>query len=83
VQYTETKSRYGLLFQEQQGYVVDSLVRRANGAQGIKFVVESSKHPDYIEPRIVRFLDAMTVRIWKFDEAKKFSDGFLCSQCKG
>jgi insulysin len=73
---TQTSSWQNSIFQEQQGYVVDSLIRRANGAQGIKFVVESSKHPDYIEPRIVRFLEAMTVKILKFDAAKKFLTNF-------
>lgn len=51
-----------VLLQEQQGYLVDCLVRRVNGSQGIKFVVESTKHPDYIEQRISRFLSSMTVR---------------------
>ena len=49
---------------EQQGYMVDCLVRRANGTQGIKFVIESSKHPEYIEERIRRFLISMQVSFW-------------------
>lgn len=55
---------------EQQGYMVDCLVRRANGAQGIKFVVESTKHPGYIEQRIFSFLTLMGEEISKMSEEK-------------
>ncbi|CRL00867.1 CLUMA_CG014118, isoform A [Clunio marinus] len=62
--------------QEQQGYLVDCLVRRANGTQGIKFVVESSKHLDYIAHRIENFLTSMAEKIEtmsrdKFESFKK------------
>lgn len=49
--------------QEQQGYLVDCLIRRTNGTQGIKFVVESTKHPEFIEERIRMFLISMTFKI--------------------
>lgn len=56
--------------------MVDCLVRRANGAQGIKFVVESTKHPEFIEQRILSFLTMMTEEISnmpteKFESSKK------------
>jgi secreted Zn-dependent insulinase-like peptidase len=56
--------------------MVDCLVRRANGAQGIKFVVESTKNPEYIEHRIAAFLSLMEDEIAnmtdeKFEGSKK------------
>ena len=56
--------------------MVDCLVRRANGAQGIKFVVESTKNPMYIENRVSSFLTTMdeeisTMSEEKFETAKK------------
>ncbi|KAG5669690.1 hypothetical protein PVAND_017573 [Polypedilum vanderplanki] len=56
--------------QEQQGYLVDCIVRRVNGTQGIKFVVESSKHPEYIEERIKIFLITMHKEIEEMCEEK-------------
>lgn len=50
--------------------MVDCLVRRANGAQGIKFVVESTKNPVYIENRITSFLETMDEEISKMSEKK-------------
>lgn len=50
--------------------MVDCLVRRANGAQGIKFVVESTKNPEYIENRISAFLTMMEEEILKMPEEK-------------
>ncbi|KAL7014553.1 hypothetical protein ACKWTF_016003 [Chironomus riparius] len=55
---------------EQQGYMVDCLIRRANGTQGIKFVIESSKHPEYIEERIKRFLISMQRTITEMTQEK-------------
>lgn len=67
-------------FQEQQGYLVDCLIRRANGAQGIKFVVESTKHPEYIEQRISNFLKMMTVSSEKFEINFKPPEWFACRE---
>lgn len=50
--------------------MVDCLVRRANGAQGIKFVVESTKQPEYIEQRIASFLNMMSEEISKMSTEK-------------
>lgn len=46
---------------EQLGYIVFCASRKANGAQGIRFIVQSTKHPQYVEERIEVFLDSMTV----------------------
>lgn len=55
---------------EQQGYVVDCILRRSHGNHGIKFIVESLKKPEYIEGRIKRFL--MTMRVRKISISSKF-----------
>lgn len=62
--------------QEQQGYLVDCLIRRSNNTHGIKFVVESTKHPEYIDQRITSFLATMTndfseISTEAFEAAKK------------
>ncbi|XP_045541115.1 insulin-degrading enzyme [Papilio machaon] len=41
---------------EQLGYIVFSGVRRSNGAQGLRLVVQSDRHPEYLEQRIEAFL---------------------------
>lgn len=48
---------------EQLGYIVFCASRKANSAQGIRFIVQSAKHPSYVEERIETFLDSMTVNI--------------------
>ncbi|KNC32106.1 Insulin-degrading enzyme [Lucilia cuprina] len=42
---------------EQLGYIVFSGMRKVNGANGIRIIVQSSKHPSYVEGRIETFLD--------------------------
>lgn len=56
---------------EQLGYIVFCASRKANGAQGIRFIVQSAKHPMYVEERIETFLDSMTVLFYDklFNEA--------------
>ncbi|XP_011268023.1 insulin-degrading enzyme isoform X2 [Camponotus floridanus] len=44
---------------EQLGYIVFSGVRRTNGAQGLRIIVQSDKHPQYVEKRIDLFMDSM------------------------
>lgn len=63
---------------EQLGYIVFCASRKANGAQGIRFIVQSAKHPSYVEERIELFLDSMKVntffvseRLLQFDRKKK------------
>ncbi|CAG9789778.1 unnamed protein product [Diatraea saccharalis] len=41
---------------EQLGYIVFSGVRRANGAQGLRVIVQSDRHPAHVERRIEAFL---------------------------
>lgn len=44
---------------EQLGYIVFSGIRRINGAQGLRVIVQSDKHPEYVEKRIDLFMDSM------------------------
>jgi len=48
---------------EQLGYIVFSGIRRSSGAQGLRIIVQSDKHPQYVEKRINLFLDSMLVSI--------------------
>ncbi|BFF98691.1 insulin-degrading enzyme [Drosophila madeirensis] len=41
---------------EQLGYIVFSGVRKVNGANGIRIIVQSAKHPTFVEDRIENFL---------------------------
>jgi len=45
------------------GYIVFSGVRRANGVQGLRVIVQSDKPPDYVETRIELFLHKMKVHV--------------------
>lgn len=49
---------------EQLGYIVFCGSRKANGVQGIRFIVQSTRHPLFVEERIEKFLDGMTVIIF-------------------
>merc|ERR1719322_21429 len=44
---------------EQLGYIVKSLVRRSNGAQGIKIVVQSEFEPEFLDMRIETFIESL------------------------
>jgi insulysin len=52
--------------QEQLGYIVFSGVRKANGAKGLRILVQSTKHPQYVEGRIEKFLGSMVVSLVDF-----------------
>ncbi|KAI4457938.1 nardilysin [Holotrichia oblita] len=41
---------------EQLGYIVFSGIRRSNGVQGLRIIVQSEKHPRYVDERIETFL---------------------------
>ncbi|XP_048003633.1 insulin-degrading enzyme isoform X2 [Leguminivora glycinivorella] len=41
---------------EQLGYIVFSGVRRSNGVQGLRVIIQSDRHPAYLEQRIESFL---------------------------
>ncbi|KAL6438860.1 hypothetical protein ACFW04_003738 [Cataglyphis niger] len=53
---------------EQLGYIVFSGVRRTNGAQGLRVIVQSDKHPQYVEKRIDLFMDSMLDHISTMSE---------------
>ncbi|KAF7987713.1 hypothetical protein HCN44_003576 [Aphidius gifuensis] len=44
---------------EQLGYIVFSGVLRTNGAQGLRIIVQSDKHPNYVEKRIDEFVKSI------------------------
>ncbi|XP_012541828.2 insulin-degrading enzyme isoform X2 [Monomorium pharaonis] len=61
---------------EQLGYIVFSGIRRTSGAQGLRVIVQSDKHPQYVEKRIDSFIDSMldhisTMPEEQFEEHKK------------
>ena len=47
------------MLQEQLGYIVFSGVRRSNGAQGLRVIVQSDRHPEYLDTRIESFLTGL------------------------
>lgn len=44
---------------EQLGYIVFSGIRRANGVQGLRIIVQSDRHPTFIDQRVENFLKKM------------------------
>ncbi|XP_045505756.1 insulin-degrading enzyme [Colias croceus] len=54
--------------QEQLGYIVFSGVRRANGAQGLRVLVQSDRHPQYVETRVDAFLHSALDYLEKMSE---------------
>lgn len=56
--------------QDQLGYIVFSGVRRANGAKGLRIIVQSAKPLDYVDERIEKFLESMIVSIKKINMKK-------------
>jgi len=47
--------------QDQLGYIVFSGVRKANGAKGMRILVQSAKNLEYVDHRIEKFLESMVV----------------------
>merc|ERR1719228_268393 len=45
--------------QEQLGYIVFSGVRRSNGAQGLRVIVQSDRNPEYLDKRIELFIHSL------------------------
>lgn len=43
------------------GYIVFSGVRRSNGVQGLRVIIQSDRAPDYVEKRVEAFLRNMDV----------------------
>jgi len=54
--------------QEQLGYIVFSGVRRSNGAQGLRVIVQSDRHPVYLDQRIESFLDSVNKSLEEMED---------------
>jgi len=54
--------------QEQLGYIVHSGVRRSKGVQGLKFIIQSSKSPAFVEGRIEKFLQGCQAMLAEMSE---------------
>ncbi|XP_072026752.1 insulin-degrading enzyme-like [Amphiura filiformis] len=53
---------------EQLGYIVFSGVRRSSGVQGLRFIIQSEKPPQYLDRRIEAFLKSMETHIEEMEE---------------
>ncbi|KAM9727441.1 insulin-degrading enzyme isoform 2-T2 [Menidia menidia] len=53
---------------EQLGYIVFSGPRRANGVQGLRFIIQSEKAPHYLESRVEAFLSTMQKAVEEMSE---------------
>ncbi|XP_066956310.1 insulin-degrading enzyme [Macrobrachium rosenbergii] len=53
---------------EQLGYIVWSGVRRANGTQGLRVIVQGDRHPQYLDSRIEAFLHKIGERLESMSE---------------
>lgn len=52
---------------EQLGYIVFSGIRKSNGVQGLRVIVQSDKHPQYLDERIESFIEEMETYIKDMD----------------
>ena len=55
---------------EQLGYIVFSGVRRSNGAQGLRVIVQSDRHPNYLDQRIETFISSLEEKLQKMEETE-------------
>ncbi|KAL0270074.1 UNVERIFIED_CONTAM: hypothetical protein PYX00_007602 [Menopon gallinae] len=53
---------------EQLGYIVYSGLRRSNCVQGLRMIIQSEKHPSYVEQRIEAFLSKFREMLVDMDE---------------
>ncbi|XP_044760344.1 insulin-degrading enzyme [Coccinella septempunctata] len=53
---------------QQLGYIVFSGVRRSNGVQGLRIIVQSDKHPAFLDDRIEEFLKDMKPYLMSMEE---------------
>ncbi|XP_076044547.1 insulin degrading metalloproteinase isoform X2 [Oratosquilla oratoria] len=53
---------------EQLGYIVWSGVRRANGTQGLRIIIQGDKSPEYLDSRIETFLHKMGGKLEEMSE---------------
>lgn len=54
--------------QTPPGYIVFSGPRRANGVQGLRFIIQSEKAPHYLESRVEAFLRTMEKTLEEMNE---------------
>ncbi|XP_008554389.2 insulin-degrading enzyme isoform X1 [Microplitis demolitor] len=54
--------------QEQLGYIVFSGIRRGNGVQGLRIIIQGDRHPQYLEERIEAFIESVQNRIVNMSE---------------
>uniref|UniRef100_A0AAZ3RRR4 Insulin-degrading enzyme n=1 Tax=Oncorhynchus tshawytscha TaxID=74940 RepID=A0AAZ3RRR4_ONCTS len=54
--------------QVPDGYIVFSGPRRANGVQGLRFIIQSEKAPHYLESRVEAFLKAMEMSVEEMND---------------
>lgn len=50
------------------GYIVFSGPRRANGVQGLRFIIQSEKAPHYLESRVEAFLKTMEKNVEEMND---------------
>jgi len=55
---------------EQLGYIVFSGVRRSNGAQGLRIIVQSDRHPEYLDTRIELFIHTLGETLAAMDDTE-------------
>ncbi|XP_044737581.1 insulin-degrading enzyme [Chrysoperla carnea] len=66
---------------EQLGYMVFSGLRRSNGVQGLRIIVQSDRHPNFVDSRIEEFLKSMLDYITNMpDEEFKLHKDALAAQ---
>lgn len=58
---------------EQLGYIVFSGLRRSNGSQGLRFIVQGEKSPDVMDTRLEAFLEQMEKTMIEMPE-KEFEE---------
>ncbi|XP_044595183.1 insulin-degrading enzyme isoform X2 [Cotesia glomerata] len=54
--------------QEQLGYIVFSGIRRGNGVQGLRVIIQGDRHPQYLEERIEAFIHSVQDQIVNMSE---------------
>ena len=50
--------------QEQLGYIVFSGKRRGNGVQGLRIIIQSERHPEFLDGRVEAFLECVQVNLY-------------------
>lgn len=68
--------------QEQLGYIVFSGVRLANGAQGVRLIIQSDRSPVYLDERIENFIQLTKENLEKMtdDEFKQHVEALILTK---